>query len=83
MDTKSKKRDKRKRKHATILKNKHKPYFSEIYRFEAIDWALQKRGLYIVFLTRLSPLMPFPLLNYAFGATRVKENKKKKKTNRN
>lgn len=40
-------------------------------KFKAIDWALHKRGLYIVILTRLSPLFPFPLLNYAFGITQI------------
>jgi len=39
--------------------------------FKAVDWAIQKNGVYIVFLTRLSPLFPFPLLNYAFGITKV------------
>jgi len=41
-------------------------------KFKAVDWALRKNGLYIVFLTRLSPLFPFPLLNYAFGVTQIK-----------
>jgi len=41
-------------------------------KFKAVDWAIQKNGLYIVFLTRLSPLFPFPLLNYAFGITKVR-----------
>jgi len=41
-------------------------------KFKAVDWALNKNGIYIVFLTRLSPLFPFPLLNYAFGATEIK-----------
>jgi len=41
-------------------------------KFRAVDWAIQKNGLYIVFLTRLSPLFPFPLLNYAFGITKVR-----------
>ncbi|PRP81879.1 hypothetical protein PROFUN_08743 [Planoprotostelium fungivorum] len=39
--------------------------------FEALDAALEDNGLYIVFLTRLSPLFPFPLLNYAFGSTKI------------
>lgn len=40
--------------------------------FVALDAALSINGLYIVFLTRLSPLFPFPLLNYAFGSTQIK-----------
>jgi uncharacterized membrane protein YdjX (TVP38/TMEM64 family) len=40
-------------------------------RFAAIDRAVGKRGLKIVLLTRLSPVFPFNLLNYAFGLTKV------------
>lgn len=40
-------------------------------RFAAIDKAVGKQGLKIVILTRLSPIFPFNLLNYAFGLTRV------------
>lgn len=40
-------------------------------KFQAIDQAVAKDGLKIVFLTRLSPLFPFNLLNYAFGITCV------------
>jgi uncharacterized membrane protein YdjX (TVP38/TMEM64 family) len=39
--------------------------------FRAIDRAIAKQGFQIVFLTRLSPIFPFNLLNYAFGITRV------------
>jgi uncharacterized membrane protein YdjX (TVP38/TMEM64 family) len=39
--------------------------------FAAIDRAVAAGGWKIVFLTRLSPLFPFTLLNYAFGLTRV------------
>ncbi|MBD2569378.1 TVP38/TMEM64 family protein [Anabaena lutea] len=40
-------------------------------QFTAIDKAVSKKGLKIVFLTRLSPLFPFNLLNYALGITGV------------
>ncbi len=40
-------------------------------RFEAIDEAVGREGWKIVGLTRLSPVFPFNLLNYAFGVTRV------------
>lgn len=40
--------------------------------FEAIDRAVAKEGWKIVGLTRLSPLFPFTLLNYAYGLTKVK-----------
>ena len=40
-------------------------------KFAAIDKAVAKEGFKIVFLTRLSPLLPFNILNYAFGITQV------------
>ncbi|MBG1265795.1 TVP38/TMEM64 family protein [Nostoc sp. WHI] len=40
-------------------------------KFAAIDQAVGREGLKIVLLTRLSPIFPFNLLNYAFGITRV------------
>ncbi len=40
-------------------------------RFTAIDQAVASEGWKIVGLTRLSPVFPFTLLNYAFGLTRV------------
>ena len=40
-------------------------------KFQAIDKAVGREGWKIVGLTRLSPLFPFTLLNYAFGVTRV------------
>jgi uncharacterized membrane protein YdjX (TVP38/TMEM64 family) len=40
-------------------------------KFAAIETAVAKEGFKIVLLTRLSPLFPFNLLNYAFGITQV------------
>jgi uncharacterized membrane protein YdjX (TVP38/TMEM64 family) len=40
-------------------------------KFKAIDRAVGQAGLKIVLLTRLSPIFPFNLLNYAFGLTSV------------
>jgi uncharacterized membrane protein YdjX (TVP38/TMEM64 family) len=40
-------------------------------KFAAIDEAVAREGWKIVGLTRLSPVFPFNLLNYAFGLTRV------------
>ncbi|MBM0743077.1 TVP38/TMEM64 family protein [Phormidium sp. CLA17] len=39
--------------------------------FNAISAAVAKDGFKIVLLTRLSPIFPFTLLNYAFGVTKV------------
>jgi uncharacterized membrane protein YdjX (TVP38/TMEM64 family) len=41
-------------------------------RFQALARAVERRGLRVVLLTRLSPLFPYNLLNYALGATRVR-----------
>ncbi|NJK67909.1 MAG: TVP38/TMEM64 family protein [Microcoleus sp. CSU_2_2] len=40
-------------------------------KFKSIDIAVAKEGWKIVLLTRLSPIFPFNLLNYAFGVTQV------------
>lgn len=40
-------------------------------RFAAIDEAVGREGWKIVLLTRLSPIFPFNLLNYAYGLTGV------------
>ena len=40
-------------------------------RFAAIDRAVGESGFRIVLLLRLSPVVPFGLLNYALGLTRV------------
>lgn len=41
-------------------------------RFRALDAAVAEQGFKIVMLTRLSPVLPFNLLNYAFGLTKVR-----------
>lgn len=41
-------------------------------KFAAIDNAVADQGWKIVLLTRLSPVFPFTVLNYAFGLTQVK-----------
>lgn len=40
-------------------------------KFKAVDEAVAKEGWKIVGLTRLSPIFPFNLLNYAYGVTKV------------
>ncbi len=40
-------------------------------RFAAIDRAVSAQGRRIVFLLRLSPIVPFNFLNYALGGTRI------------
>ncbi|MHB8416820.1 MAG: TVP38/TMEM64 family protein [Myxococcales bacterium] len=41
-------------------------------RFAAMDRAVGERGFLLVLLLRLSPVVPFNLLNYALGLTRVR-----------
>jgi len=41
-------------------------------KFEAVDRAVGEEGWKVVALTRLSPVFPFNVLNYAFGLTRVR-----------
>jgi uncharacterized membrane protein YdjX (TVP38/TMEM64 family) len=41
-------------------------------RFAAIDRAVSERGFRIVLLLRLSPIVPYNLINYALGMTRVR-----------
>jgi uncharacterized membrane protein YdjX (TVP38/TMEM64 family) len=41
-------------------------------RVEAVDEAVAREGWKVVFLIRLSPLLPFNALNYLFGLTRVR-----------
>ena len=40
--------------------------------FEAIDRAIEKNGFKMILLLRLQPLLPFNLLNYALGLTRIR-----------
>ena len=40
-------------------------------KFEVVDRAVGEKGWKIVFLTRLSPVLPFNLQNYAYGLTKV------------
>jgi uncharacterized membrane protein YdjX (TVP38/TMEM64 family) len=40
-------------------------------KFKAIDNAIAKEGFKIIILTRLSPIFPFNLLNYALGTTQI------------
>jgi len=40
-------------------------------KFAAVDEAVAQQGFKIVLLTRLSPVFPFNILNYAFGLTKI------------
>src|SRR5437588_12172273 len=45
--------------------------FAASPRFQALDRAVASKGFRIVLLTRLSPVFPYSLLNYAYSLTRV------------
>ena len=46
-------------------------YTANNRQFQALDSALQERGFLVVTLTRLSLLIPFNVLNYAYGVTKI------------
>ncbi len=56
----------------TLARGLVEPWVERDPRFRAIDQAVAEHGFRIVLLTRLSPVFPFNLLNYAFGITRVR-----------
>ncbi|MDA7605276.1 TVP38/TMEM64 family protein [Verrucomicrobiales bacterium] len=42
------------------------------HKFSTMDMAIKREGWKIIFLTRLSPIIPFFLLNYALGLTKIR-----------
>lgn len=56
----------------TVARERVKRQIQANSRFSAIDAAVEKTGLKVVFLLRLSPIFPFTLLNYALGLTKVR-----------
>jgi len=55
----------------TLLRDVIAAKVAQNQKFAAIDAAVGEQGFKIVLLTRLSPIFPFNLLNYAFGVTKV------------
>jgi uncharacterized membrane protein YdjX (TVP38/TMEM64 family) len=55
----------------TSLRSRIEPILERHPRLNALDRAIQHRTLSILFLLRLSPLMPFGALNYALALTKV------------
>lgn len=55
-----------------VLQENAQELFRKYPLMVAIDRAIQERGLVIVLLLRLSPLVPFTALNYVMGVTQVK-----------
>jgi uncharacterized membrane protein YdjX (TVP38/TMEM64 family) len=55
----------------TVLRDWVEMRLAAMPRFRALDEAVGREGFKVVLLTRLSPLFPFNLLNFAFGITAV------------
>jgi uncharacterized membrane protein YdjX (TVP38/TMEM64 family) len=55
----------------TVLREWIKKILASKPRFRALDEAVGQEGFKVVLLTRLSPLLPFNLLNFAYGITAV------------
>jgi uncharacterized membrane protein YdjX (TVP38/TMEM64 family) len=55
----------------TVLRDRIARRLQGVERFQAIDQAIAEQGFRVVLLLRLSPVLPFNLLNYALGLTRV------------
>ncbi len=55
-----------------VLRNVFARRFAESPQLVAVDRAVAADGLRILFLLRLSPIMPFNLLNYALGVSTVR-----------
>src|SRR5262249_37836146 len=55
----------------TFLRSWVERRFGQSPRFRALDRAVAEDGARIVLLTRLSPLFPYVVLNYAFSLTRI------------
>ena len=54
-----------------LLRNWVEQKISGDRTFSTLDRALNQSGLKIILLTRLAPIFPFSLLNYAFGITGI------------
>ena len=55
----------------TLLRDTAQQWIQAHPRFQAIDRAIQSRGLLIIILLRLSPVIPFNVLNLGLGVTNV------------
>jgi uncharacterized membrane protein YdjX (TVP38/TMEM64 family) len=55
----------------TVMRKRVERMTADNARFRALDRAISKEGMKIVFLIRLAPIFPFTYMNYAFGLTGV------------
>ncbi len=55
----------------TILRDWARDRLQRFPKFKAIEMAVSNEGLKLILLTRLSPIFPFSLLNFAYGLSEV------------
>lgn len=55
----------------TLLRTTVEQWMQDTPRFAKLDKAIGKEGFKLMFLLRLSPLFPFALSNYLYGATSI------------
>lgn len=56
----------------TVLRERIEQMAAANARFRAVDEAISREGVKIVFLVRLSAVFPFLFINYAFGLTGIR-----------
>ncbi len=56
----------------TFLKEWAQKKVSNFPKVQIMEQAVKREGLKVIFLTRLSPLFPFGLLNFTYGLSQVK-----------
>jgi len=54
-----------------LFRDKVEAQIKKYPKFEAVQNAIEDKGLFIVLLVRISPVFPFSISNYLFGLTRV------------
>jgi len=56
----------------SFFAKKLKNFFSRYSKLSVMEQVLQKGGLKLIFLARLSPIFPFSILNYFYGLNNIK-----------
>jgi uncharacterized membrane protein YdjX (TVP38/TMEM64 family) len=55
-----------------LLRRRVESWAEEHPLFRAVNAAVSRQGAFVAFLMRLSPVIPFSVINYYFGVTRVR-----------
>lgn len=56
----------------TLFRSRFERRIAGAPRFQALQTAIERQGLRILVLVRLSPVFPYSLVNYLFGLTRLR-----------